>query len=243
MGTDRYTIKRIQLAYVSSYLIYSSDWAILVDSGTSGSEKEILDTIRKEGLAPTMVQLLILTHVHFDHAGSAKRLKELTGCNIVVHQEEADRLKEGFTLLPNGTRWKAKILVGLGRVFARRLGKFPGTEADILVKDSLDLKEFGVPGNVIHTPGHTAGSQVVLLENGELFAGDTVFGLAGKQHFPPFAEDLPALIRTWKELCSLQVKTIYPAHGHSFRFENFLSEYDKVLLKYDRKTNWNVKKD
>ena len=108
----------------------------------------------------------------------------------MVHQSEAARLREGYTPIPAGTRWKAKFLVGVGRIFARRIGDFPGAEADLFVSDSFDLEEFGFPGKVIHTPGHTFGSMVVFMSGGELIGGDSIFGLEGKQHFPPFAEDL-----------------------------------------------------
>lgn len=232
MGLDNYTFKRISLDKVSSFLIYRPGEAILVDCGTSGSEEKILETISRAGLTPTMVKLLILTHAHFDHAGSAGKLKELTGCKIMVHFSEAARLEKGFAPIPNGTRWKAKLLVSLGRTFARQIGKFPGAKADLLVKEFSDLQAFGFTGRVIHTPGHTHGSMVVLLKNGELFAGDTLFGLEGKQHFPPFAEDLPALIRSWEKIRELNVKTIYPAHGLYFSFEDFMAEYESAIIRY-----------
>jgi glyoxylase-like metal-dependent hydrolase (beta-lactamase superfamily II) len=34
------------------------------------------------------------------------------------------------------------------------------------------LANMGIPGRVIHTPGHTAGSVSLLLDTGEVFAGD-----------------------------------------------------------------------
>jgi glyoxylase-like metal-dependent hydrolase (beta-lactamase superfamily II) len=70
------------------------------------------------------------------------------------------------------------------------------------------------------------------MEGGELIGGDTVFGLENKQHFPPFAEDLPALVRSWKELKQLPVLTFYPAHGHSFSRESFLKEFDGAMDRY-----------
>ncbi|MCK4880733.1 MAG: MBL fold metallo-hydrolase [Bacteroidales bacterium] len=234
MEQHNYTVKRISLEKVSSFLVYRTKEAILVDSGNSGSEEKILDALGRAGLEPRMLKLLILTHAHFDHAGSASKLKELTGCKIMVHHSETERLKAGFTTIPSGTRWKAKLLVGLGRTFARHIGKYPGAEPDLLVKDSLDLEEFGFAGRVIHTPGHTHGSMVVLMEGGELFAGDTLFGVEGKQHFPPFAEDLPALLCSWKLIRTLPFKTIYPAHGMYFSKESFLNEYDQALKKYSK---------
>ncbi|RLD25349.1 MAG: MBL fold metallo-hydrolase, partial [Bacteroidetes bacterium] len=70
-----YTIKRISLDKVSCFLIYSEGKALLVDSGNSGSEKKILESMGLAGVKPEMLKLLVLTHAHFDHAGSAKRIK------------------------------------------------------------------------------------------------------------------------------------------------------------------------
>lgn len=235
MGSRDYTIRRIPLGGVASYLIYRPGKAVLVDSGRGGSGKKIMDTLRREGLDPGMLDLLILTHAHFDHAGSAGRLKALTGCRLMVHRSEADRLKRGFTSLPGGTRWKAKILVGLGRIFARRLGKYEGVDPDILVDESYELlEEFGFSARVIHTPGHTPGSMVVLTSEGELLAGDLFFGLEGKEYFPPFAEDIPALLQSWKMVRSLPVKTIYPAHGNRISAEQFHEALAPALEKYGR---------
>ena len=234
MAKESYKFHRLGLSNVSAYLIYKPGEAILVDCGNKGSEQKILKILTDLGLEPFMLKLLILTHVHFDHAGSARRLKELTGCRIMVHQSEEARLEEGFTPIPAGTRWKAKLLVAAGRIFTRRIGTFPGTEADLLVKESFDLEEFGFPGKVIHTPGHTHGSMVVLMEGGELIGGDTIFGLEGKQHFPPFAEDLSALLRSWKRIRDMQPVKLYPAHGRSFSYDSFLAEFEGAVLRYGK---------
>lgn len=232
MEKRAYSVQRIPLSNVSAFLIHRPGEAILVDCGTSGSETKILKAMTGAGLEPGMLKLLILTHAHFDHAGSAGSVKEVTGCRIMIHQTEAKSLREGFTPLPPGTRWKAKILVGLGRTFASRLGKYSGAEPDLEAGESWDLTEFGFPGQVIHTPGHTFGSMVVLMEGGELFAGDTIFGWEGKQHFPPFAEDLPALVKSWEYIRTLPIGTIYPAHGKSYGMERFLKEYEPAVKRY-----------
>jgi len=232
MSSSSYKVYRIGLVNVSSYLIYRSGEAILVDCGNSGSEVKILEALKRLGLEPGMLKLLVLTHSHFDHAGSAGRLKELTGCKVMIHRSEADRLSSGFSPFPSGTRWKAKLLVGVGRIFARRMMKYSGAEPDLLVDDLFDLKTYGFPGRVIHTPGHTFGSMVVLMEGGELISGDTLFGVENKQHFPPFAEDRGALVRSWEKIRTLQVKTFYPAHGRHFSVESFLGEYETAIKKY-----------
>ena len=227
-----YKFHRIGLGNVSSYLIHRPGEAILVDCGNRDSEVKILENLQKLGLEPGMLKLLVLTHSHFDHAGSAGRLKELTGCQVMIHRSEAGRLRKGLSPIPPGTRWKAKVLVALARVFARRLMYFDGCEPDLLVDEESNLEAFGFPGQVIHAPGHTHGSMVVLMEGGELIGGDSIFGLEGKQHFPPFAEDLSALVRSWEKIKQLPAKTFYPAHGRPFSKERFLEEFEGAMERY-----------
>ena len=151
---------------------------------------------------------------HFDHAGSAGKLKELSGCQIMVHRSEADKLKAGFTPIPAGTRWKAKMLVGVGRTFAGKIGKFPPADADLTPEDSFDLHEYGFPGKVIHTPGHTPGG-ICLYAKPNLFTGDTVFvGGVGRTDFPGgSSEQLLSSINS--RLLSLPADTVvWPGHGY-----------------------------
>lgn len=234
MDTLPYKVHRIGLVKVSVYLLHRPGEAILVDCGPAGSELKIMETLEKLDLQAKMLKLLLLTHAHYDHAGAAGRMRELTGCKITIHHLEAGRLAKGFTSIPAGTRWKAKLLVGVGRTFARGLMKYQGCVPDLQLEESHDLKEYGFPGKVIHTPGHTIGSMIVLMEGGELISGDTFFGVEGKQHFPPFAEDLPALLRSWHMVRSMKATTIYPAHGRYFKFEKFLDEYQDAVAKYTK---------
>jgi hydroxyacylglutathione hydrolase len=122
--------------------------------------------------------------------------------------------------------------VGIGRTVARRLGRFPSVEPDLIVDSESDLHGLGFPARVIHTPGHTPGSMVVLTDDGTLIAGDSLFGLSGKQHFPPFAEDLPALLESWKRIRQLGARTLYPAHGGAIPRESFLAEFDDAMERY-----------
>ena len=115
MDSTDFTLHQIRLFNVSCYLLYRPGACLLIDSGNAGSEVKFLEELNRLGLRPEMLKLLVLTHAHYDHAGSARRLKELTGCKIMIHSSEAERIRRGFTGLPPGTRWKAKLLVGVGR--------------------------------------------------------------------------------------------------------------------------------
>jgi len=223
-----YTLHRISLANVSAFLLFKPGEALLVDCGNQGAEEKIMGEMARLGLEPGMLKLLILTHSHYDHAGSAYSIKKETGCQIMIHRSEATRLEAGYTPIPAGTRWKAKIISMVGRIFARRLMRYPPVVPDILLDESASLEKFGFPGKVLFTPGHTRGSMVVLMEDGEMLAGDTLMGLAGKRIFPAFAEDLPGLKQSWKLLSEMPVKTFHPAHGRSISFSKFISEFTEL---------------
>jgi hydroxyacylglutathione hydrolase len=232
MSSQGYTIQRIPHLNLSSFLVYRTGEALLVDPGNRGYHRKILETMNSLGLDPDMLRLVILTHVHFDHTGAAGALREITGCKIAVHPSEEERLLKGRTPVPAGTRWKAKILARLGSLVARRIMAFPGTTADILTGEEMSLESYGFAGKVIHTPGHTPGSQVILMDNGELIAGDTMIGLPGHELFPPFAEDPAALLKSWEMISKLPVRIIYPAHGVPVTTERFLREYPAAIKKY-----------
>lgn len=53
------------------------------------------------------------------------------------------------------------------------LGPIASTSVDIALRDeNFTLTPFGIPGNVVYTPGHTMGSVSILLEIGDAFVGD-----------------------------------------------------------------------
>jgi glyoxylase-like metal-dependent hydrolase (beta-lactamase superfamily II) len=217
---------------MSCFLYYRPGMALLVDCGNRGSEDQILAAMKAVGLVPGDLKWLILTHAHLDHAGSAARLKEITGCRILVHRLEAPRLQKGRTPFPRGTRWKARILIGLGRLFMPRYMRYPPVEPDMEVKGDTDLEHMGFPARLVHCPGHTPGSLLLLTPQGDLLAGDSLFGLEGKQHFPPFAEDLPALVKSWKRIRELDFHTAWPAHGRPVSRESFMAEFKGAMARY-----------
>lgn len=67
------------------------------------------------------------------------------------------------------------------------------------------LRELGIPGEILHTPGHTEHCVSLLLDDGSVFTGD----------LPPeaYAYDNPVALATWKMLRERGATRVYPAHG------------------------------
>lgn len=225
-------IKTVTCANVKGYLLYNHDTVVMVDTGHKKTTKSLLSGLAEINKQPSDVHLIILTHTHFDHAGGAREIRELTGAPLAVHKKEAGFLKKGRTPFPRGTRWKGQLMVLVGRIFARGLSKYPPVTPDILIEEELDLSAYGIPGKVVHTPGHTSGSVSVLLETGEALVGDNVLGLSFKTHYPPFANDRRGVLDTWQLYIDRGMKTLLPAHGGRVKIEALVSQLPGARKKY-----------
>ena len=64
-------VYRVPARAANAYLVEAPRGLVLVDSGLPGSEKGILKAIAKLGKKPSDLKLILLTHRHLDHIGSA----------------------------------------------------------------------------------------------------------------------------------------------------------------------------
>ncbi len=71
------------------YLIDCGGESVLIDAGGGIGVKRILENVKRDGLDPKNIKIAILTHCHFDHIGGANELKEITGCRLVAHKNDA----------------------------------------------------------------------------------------------------------------------------------------------------------
>ncbi len=93
-------------------------------------------------------------------------------------------------------------------------------EPDLLLDDATRLESFGVPGQIISTPGHTAGSISVFLSSGELLAGDLLLGGYLGGHVAPadpglpyFLEDLAQTRQSIRQILELPLTRVHVGHG------------------------------
>jgi glyoxylase-like metal-dependent hydrolase (beta-lactamase superfamily II) len=203
----------IRLRISNAFLIKEAR-PILVDTGCPGDADALLRALAKEDVAPRDLALILHTHGHRDHAGGTHHLKQLTRAPTAIHPADADMLREGS----NRTLKPLNLTARLIRPFVDK--PFPALEPDLLVDEGTDLKPFGVRGRVLCTPGHTAGSIAILLENGEALAGDLMVGgyLGGAiaphaPGYPYYAEDLATLHRSIKRLLEHSLTWVYVGHG------------------------------
>jgi len=205
-------IIKVGPAKCNMWLIVDGEKSILVDAGYEGKIKDFEHTLVDNGLKPKDIKMIVMTHTHFDHACGLKQIKELTGAKVVVNVNEEGYLEQGFCPLPKGTRWYSGVVSWLGRNVIYGIGKFQPVKPDITLKEKLDLGRYGIEGYIVPSPGHTLGSQSLIIgENA--FVGDNMFGIFSNTIFPPFADDVPAMLKSWQDLLITGCSYFYPGHG------------------------------
>lgn len=200
------------------YLI-KADGCIMVDTGPLQSARAIEKWLAKISFNPQEIQLIVLTHGHPDHVGAVQRIKDFTGAKIALHKDDQYMIENWKASWPTAVSTWGHVLGNISKLF-KPIFRFKSFKADVIIgAEGLSLKEYGIPGKIIHTPGHTPGSVSILLDSGDTFAGcmthnNPPFRL--KPGLPIFAEDLPRLKESWKLLLDAGAKTIYPGHGNPF---------------------------
>lgn len=239
--TNIIRIPILPLSMVNAHVIRSDVGCILIDAGIPGSEHKIERVLNQHGLSFRDIKLIVVTHAHTDHAGSAARLRQLSGAPILAHIDDADfySRRRPMTYCPTG--WVGKLF------FKTPIPHEPyeGFEADITMRngDTLDLQDFGVDGLVRHTGGHTAGSIAIELASQDMLVGDLIasgiliggMAFTGRAIRPPFEDDPRKVAQELTRMLDGGAKRFYMGHGGPLEATEVL-RHARVLAKIGQRS-------
>jgi len=188
---------------------------VVVDAGMPGSAGKIHAGLIRHGVDPSEVALIVLTHGHPDHFGSAARLHQLTGAPVAGHVADLAQYRAGASRRPYRPTGPTGRLIMRSGVLDRPVRP---VEPDLLIDGELRLDDYGVAGRIVPTPGHTAGSISVLTDDGDLVAGDLVAGsvlglLGSRPANPPFHDDPVGNLASLRRMLALDPATLHVGHG------------------------------
>lgn len=202
-------IHPILLRMSVAYLIECEQSLVLVDTGTRGEEKAIINKMVKIGRDD--LKLIFITHAHLDHYGCAAALRRITGAKIGIHGEDSEAMALGETRLgkPRGFGHIMGAMLPLAGPILRP----EAAKSDIVFQDGEVLGAYGIEASVLHTPGHTMGSSTLMLETGVAIVGDllTNSGKPRVQRF--FAEEWSLIPKSLFRLMEKEPTLIFTGHG------------------------------
>ncbi len=174
--------------YAAAYLIVEGDQAAFIDNNTSYAMPHLMAALKEQDMHPEQVAYIIITHLHFDHAGGTSALAKLCPnaqvlCHpkAVRHLVEPERLVASVTHVYGEERF-AELYGLIEPIPAKRVREVADGETILLGKRPLKM---------LHTPGHAKHHIVIHDEKAQsAFTGD-IFGV---MHRSPTAMPTPCLL-------------------------------------------------
>lgn len=171
---------------------------------------DLLDALEDDGMRLSGV---LVTHHHPDHVGGTMMGFELKGLAELLNRTSVPVHVNAHEAL-----WVSRVTgIGMNDLTAHEHG-------DKVSVGAIELE-------LLHTPGHTPGSQCFLLD-GRLIAGDTLFlEGCGRTDFP--GGDSDEMYRSLQQLAQLAGDpTVFPGHWYSLQPSASLSEVKRSNYVY-----------
>ena len=182
--------------------------AVMVDPAYAAGD--LLDTLEADDMRLSGV---LVTHHHPDHVGGSMMGFELKGL-----AELLERVNVPVHVNTHEAQWVSRVT---GIPMSDLTSHEHGDKVSI---GAIDIE-------LLHTPGHTPGSQCFLLD-GRLVAGDTLFlDGCGRTDFP--GGDVDDMFRSLQQLATLSGDpTVFPGHWYSTEPSASLSEVTSTNYVY-----------
>jgi glyoxylase-like metal-dependent hydrolase (beta-lactamase superfamily II) len=196
------------------YIVNLGGPLVLIDAGAGRSVDRILRNTTQLGLKPENIVLLVLTHEHIDHIGGATSIRARLGCKVAAHQAAARAIT------------KADPIITAAQVYGMPLQPCP---VDIALTGDAGPVPIGSQAlHYLHTPGHTPGSIVLYINDGErrVLFGQDVHG--------PFNPAWGSQVDQWRTsmqlVLALEADILCEGHYGVYRGKSAVRQFIQGLL-------------
>ena len=144
------TILPLGMLQTNCYIVEDNQkHAIIIDPGTRA--EKIITYLTNEGIKPVAI---FLTHGHWDHVGAVDDLHQHYKIPVFMHEGDYELINNP----KSNVRFNHQIFVS--------------SPIQFVEEGPYNMEGFSV--ELIHAPGHSEGSMMLIYEN-QLFSGDVLF--------------------------------------------------------------------
>ncbi|RHW34112.1 MBL fold metallo-hydrolase [Lysinibacillus yapensis] len=196
---------------------------ILIDTGFGSDAEETEQLIRKAGVSPEELHLIVNTHYHSDHVGGNFHFQKNVGVRIAAHRWDADII--------NSCDSEACCSEWLDQPVEPYRVDRKLSDNDEIATGSGTLK-------VLHTAGHTLG-HICLYEPGKeiLVCGDLFHknDVGWLNNFREGVASIQRSIESLDRLARLRIRKVYSGHGP--QIDDPLGSIDSARKRLDKWLN------
>ena len=198
------------------YVVCESGHCIIIDPYDCPESEKLLD-----GLQP---DFMLVTHEHYDHISGVNAFKSryeiplyansLCNKNMQNPRKNFAKYEDAYLRFQKGVVIEKIEMIPIDAQYTCR--------AEVIVEDEQTLEWMGHSLFIKMSPGHSAGSNLIFLDNTEVFSGDCML--------PP---DIPIArfpggdLQAFEEITLPYLKSldgnikVYPGHYDNFRLKDF----------------------
>lgn len=187
-------ITKIKYGNTNTFFVSGSNGGILVDTDWAGTLPAFYRAI-KDKVTVEQINYLLITHYHPDHMGIAGELMNL-GVKLLLLDIQRD-----YVQYSNPIFAKEKN---------RRYIPIHTDQATVITcqESRAFLKELGINGEIVYTPGHSDDSISLVLDDGSAIVGDLYTWESALGY------DNPQVMDSWQLLKSKGVTRAFYGHAN-----------------------------
>ena len=189
-------IHELRYSNTNTYLIEGASGLLLFDTGWAGTFPAFCRAMGGLAIPVQEIRYILISHFHPDHMGIAQEIAD-QGAVILVPELQKPYIHSADSIFEKEKR------TGFVPIRDEEVRFFPIEEGRGI------LKETGIDGQILHTPGHSDDSISLCLDEGAFFVGDLN---------PLYELELhrgTQIEKSWNHLLGLRPKTVYYGHAKS----------------------------